>query len=49
MLEDGESLGAELFEASAESFNVFVVFAVATIAKSFGGVEAGFNIGFGDI
>ncbi len=49
VLHDWESFGAKFFKASVESFEIFVVAAVATIAESFGGDPAILDIGLGDI
>lgn len=49
MLQDGKSFSAELFQAGAESFNVVVVGAVATVAEGLGNFPAVFDVGFGDV
>ncbi len=49
MVDDWHSFGAEFFEASVESFFVFVVSAGATIVQDFGSLEARFNVGLGNI
>lgn len=48
-LEDWESFGTELLEASLENLKILVILAVAAIIENFGFMEAFFNIGFGNI
>ncbi len=49
MLENRESFGAEFLQAVFENLETFVVFALATVVQSLGGVKTVFNIGFGDV